>query len=83
MSKPLTVQEVADLERVHHTTIRTEIQAGRLRARRVGRIYRIERTDYEAWKTAVTVSTSARPGRQRKQGDTFPGRLRAIEGGKA
>jgi len=43
----LTVEEVANRLRVHEDTVLRWIRAGRLKAYKIGRDYRIERTDYE------------------------------------
>jgi excisionase family DNA binding protein len=43
------VSEVAEKTRCSEWTIRSEIKAGRLRARRIGRLVRILDTDLAAW----------------------------------
>lgn len=82
MTQALTVQEVADLERVHHTTIREEIKAGRLRARRAGVArqspIRIEPADYETWKQARQIAPAEQPSEE----SSTVSPLRALEGGK-
>lgn len=86
MSQALTVQEVADLESVHHTTIRAEIGAGRLKARRVGNgrrsAIRIDSSDYAAWKEARMIVPTRKPSPPRQR-DTFNVQLKALKGGAA
>lgn len=81
-AQALTVQEIADLERVHYTTIRAEIAAGRLTARRIGDArtapIRIDPADYEAWKAARTI----RPTGQTTKKHRTVSPLRAVEGGR-
>ena len=48
----LLVEQIAELESVTDRYIRSEIRLGRLRARTVGRHYRIDVADYERWKTS-------------------------------
>lgn len=42
-----TIYEVADLLKVHHTTIRRAIREGRLKAHRIGKKWFINRKDIE------------------------------------
>ncbi|WP_082573966.1 MULTISPECIES: helix-turn-helix domain-containing protein [unclassified Nocardioides] len=48
MSEYLTVQEAADLLRCHRATVRRQIDAGQLPAIRLGRCFRIRRSDVDA-----------------------------------
>lgn len=43
----LTVEEIANRLRVHEDTVLRWIRAGRLKAYKIGRDYRIEKADYE------------------------------------
>lgn len=46
-----TIYEVADLLRFHHQTIRRMIRSGELTASKLGREWRIKKTDLEAFTT--------------------------------
>lgn len=81
MSKALTIAEVAERAQLHHSTIRSEINAGRLKAWRVGGkargAIRIEQEDFEAWKHRgkVTALPTTPPS-----SDDFSRKLRAVTG---
>lgn len=47
----LTINEAAAHLHVHHRMIRQAIWDGDLQAAKIGRIYRIEKTDFERWLT--------------------------------
>lgn len=49
IAKPLTLPEVADRLRVSMSTVRREIARGRLRAFRVGYLYRVRPEDLDAY----------------------------------
>lgn len=74
MTAPLTIAEVAALERVDERTIRKEIHACRLVARKIGTIYRIDPEALEDWRRATIVKPS-KPKRT-----NFRGVLKAAEG---
>lgn len=69
---PYTVAEVAGLEKVSAKTIYGEIAKGKLRARRIGTVLRIDRDEHEAWRRRSLVA---------KKRDTFDGVLKAAERG--
>ncbi|MGO9335628.1 MAG: helix-turn-helix domain-containing protein [Acidimicrobiales bacterium] len=45
----LTVAQVAELAQVSPWTVRRQIAAGLLRAKRIGGCVRVTRTDFDAW----------------------------------
>jgi excisionase family DNA binding protein len=45
----LTVAQVADLSQVSPWTVRRQIAAGLLRAKRIGGCVRVTRADFDAW----------------------------------
>ncbi len=47
MEKLLTTEEVAKILRIHPTTIRNYIRAGKLKASKVGKAFRITEKDIE------------------------------------
>jgi excisionase family DNA binding protein len=55
-----TIRETAELTKLSEWSIRREIEAGRLRAKQVGRCKRIIQTDLEQWmKTDFNTQTLA------------------------
>lgn len=75
-ARHLTVEQAAEELGVGHKMIRAAIAAEELRARRVGRVLRIDRDDYEVWLETLRYSASgtgtSRPRR--------PPRPRAVRG---
>ena len=55
-----TAEEVAELLNLHVKTIRRYVHDGRLKARRIGKEYRIARTDLEAF-AGVSVAAEPKP----------------------
>jgi excisionase family DNA binding protein len=67
----LTVEQVANVTALHHTTVRAAISAGDLTAYRVGRRLRVTVSDLERWLESKRVTAcdpvaveTPRPGRQ-------------------
>lgn len=52
----LTVKEVATQLRVTETTVRNWIDEGKLKAYRVGTVYRIEKADFESFLNKSKIS---------------------------
>lgn len=86
MADFLTIEEVAELMRCEHRTVRRAIRSGDLEAAMMGGKYLIRREAIEAWFARHTVSPAPRPAprrrqaRQRSDGPGSVARLRAIEG---
>jgi len=57
------IREVAAMLGVHHKTVRSWIEQGKLPATKVGKLYRIRRTDFEAFTNQD--GESQRPSRAR------------------
>lgn len=87
----LTIEEVADLMRCEHRTVRRAIMAGEVEAAMIGGRYLIRRAAVEAWFDAKRAhpaprASAPRRTRQARVHDEAPGsiaRLRAIEGGQS
>ena len=54
----LSVEQVAERLGLHVRTVRRYVREGRLRARRIGKQYRIARTDYEAFTEGIADGAS-------------------------
>ena len=51
-----TIQEAADLLKVHHNTVRSWIKSGQIRAVKIGRSYRIPKSQTESRMTSESAS---------------------------
>ena len=49
LDREYSIEEVADALGVSQDTVRNRIKTGKLKARREGKLYRIRKTDFEAY----------------------------------
>lgn len=82
----LTIQEVAELARCEHRSVRRAVNSGRLRAFRPTRRILVREDDARSWiESRRAVGIAARPERRAARSTAGPGvgsvaRLQAIEG---
>lgn len=55
MERMLTLKEVAQILKVHHLTVYEWVKAGKLRAYKLGRVYRVAEKDLEVFLASSSI----------------------------
>jgi excisionase family DNA binding protein len=61
-----TIERVAELLKLHVKTVRSYVRGGKLKAKRIGKQYRITRADLEAFAGTAAIEPAAAVGRTRQ-----------------